>query len=90
MSGVLDNVLTEPADQPTTTAAEIGGATSEGSPAAEKLLLPSGSATEYVFATEWHSVFNGNLICFRPGVGYQIDAALLTFLNAQSAPITAV
>jgi hypothetical protein len=90
MSGIIDNVTVLPLDQPATTEGVVAGDMSEGSAALAKTLLPSGSAAEYVFATEWQCPFNGNLLVFRPGVGYPLDTALLAYLNGAGAPITAV
>jgi hypothetical protein len=91
MSGfVTPSPSTEPADQPNTTEIITGGDTSEGNAAAEKLLLPSGASPFYVFSMPYQCVFNGQVLAFRPMVGYELDAALLAFLNALSAPITAV
>ncbi len=90
-----------PADQPTQTpfitpppfagtpAAQMGGV-GDPQPQVVKSLLPTGSAPLYVFATNYTCIFNGVTQAYRPGVGYQLDPALLAFLNAQSAPITAV
>ncbi len=90
MSGTTLTTTTEPADQPFITSLDTGTGDTDQSPQADNALLPPGSAPFYVFSIEYRIIFNGVLIEYRPGVGYQLDPALLAFLNAQSAPITAV
>ena len=48
----------------------------------------AGEAPTYVFSAPWTQIYNGQVLSFRPGPSYSIDAALLTALNAASAPIT--
>jgi len=74
-------------DQQTVNSAVAGGHVVETANATV-LDAITGEASTYVFSTFWTQVFNGQTLSFRPGVPYSVDAALLTALNAASAPIT--
>ncbi len=87
----MATTLVEPADQPVTAPYCNGNSTIvDAAAAVEKPNLPSGSASLYTFSQEWTVPYNGALITFRPGVGYQLDAGLLAYLTAQSITATAV
>jgi hypothetical protein len=72
-------------DQPTIGTAVVNGCLV---PANATLLdsLPSEAAT-YVFSTNFTLVYNSQVVSFRPGLAYSMDAALLAALTAAGAPI---
>ena len=82
--------LSEPTDQGVQTAVASNGGLTQMSPQDAKAAASPTDLPFYVFFTEWPVVWNKQVIIFRAGVGYQLDAALLAFLTAQSAPIQAV
>jgi hypothetical protein len=87
----MATTLVEPADQPVVAPYCNGsGSTVDAAAAVEKPSLPSGSVALYTFGQEWTVPYNGGLLTFRPGIGYQLDAALLAYLTAQSITATAV
>ena len=87
----MTGTATEPVDQPVTTPIVLAnGSMLDAMPQVDKLVNPANSAALYVFSVEWCIPYNGQTLNFRPGVGYALDAMLLAFLTAQSAPITAV
>jgi hypothetical protein len=83
--------LVEPADQPVNAPyVNAAGNVTDATAQVEQPNLPAGSVALYTFSQEWTVPYNGGLITFRPGVGYQLDAVLLAYLTAQSITATAV
>lgn len=86
-----ETTTTEPADQLPLVSVDVGQSEVADLPACQaKALLPEGAAPLYLFAQEWHGPFNGVTLSFRAGYSYQLDPALLAYLTAQGAPMTAV
>ena len=79
-------------DQPAVCAVVVEGSALTTSDASELKLraVPGDGTAVYVFSANYTTVWHGATLGFRAAMGYQLDAALLAFLTASGAPMTAV